>query len=414
VPVQPGFLGTLRGDVYQLGAEVGSGGEGIIRAVARRPELLAKLYRHPPQPHDVDKLHALVRAATPDLLTVTAWPTDCLKDRKGAVVGFVMPRVTDARPLYEPYSPRSRVQHFPYADFRFLLHATCNVARPFAAVEQAGFLMADVNHGNILVRGNGTLVAVDCDFFQVGDGLLYPCRVGTELFPPPELIGQNLGAVTRTPNHTAFGMAVLLFHLLFVGRHPFAGRFHGAGEMPIERAIAESRFAYARESKRTQMTQPPFTWPGPRRPSCSSAPSIPMGSAAGGRPRRHGSRRWTPPKARSPRAVQCPGISMRRASAAAPGTRSSAAAASSCSAVSCAPRQRRWAMSRPCGRAISPSPIPDLRNRSRARRIGARLRPCGASWRHVGLRQPLRVSAWLSPAGARPRARWQASHSSWS
>jgi DNA-binding helix-hairpin-helix protein with protein kinase domain len=261
VPAQPGFLGTLRGDVYQLGAEVGSGGEGIIRAVARRPELLAKLYRHTPQPHDVDKLRALVRAGTPDLLTVTAWPTDCLKDRKGAVVGFVMPRVSDARPLYELYSPRSRVQHFPYADFRFLLHAASNVARLFAAVEQAGFLMGDVNHGNILVRGNGTVVAVDCDSFQVGDGSLYPCRVGTELFLPPELIGSNLGVVTRTPNHTAFGMAVLLFHLLFMGRHPFAGRFHGVGEMPIEQAIAESRFAYARKSKRTQMTPPPFTPP---------------------------------------------------------------------------------------------------------------------------------------------------------
>lgn len=261
VPVQPGFLGTLRGDVYQLGAEVGSGGEGIIRAVARRPELLAKLYRHTPGPHDVDKLRALVRAATPDLLTVTAWPTDCLKDRKGAVVGFVMPRVSDARPIYELYSPRSRVQHFPYADFRFLLHAASNVARLFAAVEQAGFLMGDVNHGNILVRGNGTVVAVDCDSFQVGDGSLYPCRVGTELFLPPELIGQNLGIIRRTSNHTAYGMAVLLFHLLFMGRHPFAGRFCGASEMPIERAIAESRFAYARESKRTRMTQPPFTPP---------------------------------------------------------------------------------------------------------------------------------------------------------
>ena len=135
------------------------------------------------------------------------------------------------------------------------------MARLFAAVEQAGFLMGDVNHGNILVRNNGTVVAVDCDSFQVGDGSIYPCRVGTELFLPPELIGRNVGAVRRTPTHTAYGLAVLLFHLLFMGRHPFAGRFHGAGEMPIEKAIAESRFAYARETRRTQMSPPPFTPP---------------------------------------------------------------------------------------------------------------------------------------------------------
>ena len=269
-----------------------SGGEGIIRAVARRPELLAKLYRHTPGPHDVDKLRALVRAATPDLLTVTAWPTDCLKDRKGALVGFVMQRITDARPLYELYSPRSRVQHFPYADFRFLLHAASNVARLFAAVEHAGFLMGDVNHGNILVRGNGTVVAVDCDSFQVGDGSIYPCRVGTELFLPPELIGRDVGAVRRTPAHTAYGLAVLLFHLLFMGRHPFAGRFHGAGEMPIEKAIAASRFAYALETRRTQCRRrrSPRRSPLPDRrpPTCLRERSIPTAGAAAGRRRRHG------------------------------------------------------------------------------------------------------------------------------
>jgi DNA-binding helix-hairpin-helix protein with protein kinase domain len=257
----PALLGTLRGDAYQLGAEVGSGGEGVIHAVARRPELLAKLYRRAPSRFDVEKLDALVRATTPDLLSVAAWPTDCLKNGAGAVVGFVMPRVLDGRPLYELYSPRSRVQHFPSADFRFLVHVAANIARLFAAVHQAGFIMGDVNHGNILVRNDGTVAAVDCDSFQVGDGARFPCPVGTELFLAPELAGQNLWAVPRTANHAAFGLAVLLFHLVFMGRHPFAGRFLGAGEMPIEKAIAECRFAYSRDARRTRMAPPPFTPP---------------------------------------------------------------------------------------------------------------------------------------------------------
>src|SRR5262249_55907570 len=62
-------------------------------------------------------------------------------------------------------------------------------------------------------------------------------------------------------NHDHFGLAVLIFHLLFMGRHPFAGRFLGQGDMPIERAIAESRFAYSRDAARTQMAPPPFTPP---------------------------------------------------------------------------------------------------------------------------------------------------------
>ena len=131
----------------------------------------------------------------------------------------------------------------------------------FAAVHDHGFIIGDVNHGNILVRADGTVAAIDCDSFQIGDGSRFRCRVGVELFTPPELQGQRLAAIARTPNHDAFGLAVLLFHLLFMGRHPFAGRFLGAGEMPIERAIRECRFAYDTATVRTQMHPPPYTPP---------------------------------------------------------------------------------------------------------------------------------------------------------
>jgi hypothetical protein len=40
--------------------------------------------------------------------TCSGYAMQCLR-KHGAVVGFVMPRVSDARPIYELYSPRSRV-----------------------------------------------------------------------------------------------------------------------------------------------------------------------------------------------------------------------------------------------------------------------------------------------------------------
>ena len=255
----PTFTGTRSGNVYTLGQQIGAGGNGVVYTVARRPELVAKIQKQVLSTHDIDKLDVLVRAATPDLLSVAAWPIDCLKSRTGQMVGFLMPRIVDARPLYELYSPRARVQHFPSADFRFLVHAAANVARLFAAVHKAGFIAGDVNHSNILVRANATVAAVDCDSFQVGDGSRFPCLVGTELFVPPELLGATLGATPRTASHDAFGLAVLIFHLLFMGRHPFAGRYLGKGDMPIERAIAESRFAYSRDTSRTRMAPPPYT-----------------------------------------------------------------------------------------------------------------------------------------------------------
>jgi DNA-binding helix-hairpin-helix protein with protein kinase domain len=150
----PTFTGTRSGNAYTLGQQIGAGGNGVVYAVARRPELVAKIHKQVLSAHDIDKLDVL----------------DCLRSHTGQMVGYLMPRIVDARPLYELYSPRARVQHFPSADFRFLVHAAANVARLFAAVHKAGFIAGDVNHSNVLVRANATVAAVDCDSFQVGDG----------------------------------------------------------------------------------------------------------------------------------------------------------------------------------------------------------------------------------------------------
>jgi DNA-binding helix-hairpin-helix protein with protein kinase domain len=82
--------------------------------------------------------------------------------------------------------------------------------------------------------------------------------VGTPLFTPPELQGKTFRGLHRTESHDRFGLAVLIFHLLFQGRHPFAGVF-ADGEMPLERAIAESRFAYGAHAASLGMAQPPGT-----------------------------------------------------------------------------------------------------------------------------------------------------------
>ena len=42
-----------------------------------------------------------------------------------------------------------------------------------------------------------------------------------------------------------------------MGRHPFAGRYSGRGDMPIETAIQQFRFAYGTQRHQTQMQPPP-------------------------------------------------------------------------------------------------------------------------------------------------------------
>ena len=111
---------------------------------------------------------------------MAALPVDRLSDEAGHMIGFVMPHIDKARGIHDLYSPRGRQAHFANADFRFLVHVAVNIARLFATVHEHGLIIGDVNHGNILVCADGTVAAIDCDSFQVGDGsaLSLPCGCG--------------------------------------------------------------------------------------------------------------------------------------------------------------------------------------------------------------------------------------------
>ena len=117
----------------------------------------------------------------------------------------------------------------------------------------------DVNEKNVFVTPTAIVWLLDCDSFQINaSGQLYPCEVGMELYTPPELQGQSFRGVVRTHNHDRFGLAVLIFHLLFVGRHPFAGRPLTRGDLSPDKAIKEFRFAYSRAAAQLQIAPPPY------------------------------------------------------------------------------------------------------------------------------------------------------------
>jgi DNA-binding helix-hairpin-helix protein with protein kinase domain len=99
---------------------------------------------------------------------------------------------------------------------------------------------------------------VDCDSFQIrAGGKTFFCEGGVETFTPPELQGKSLSGVIRTRNHDNFGLAILVFQTLFMGRHPFAGRYLGTGNIPIDKAISECRFPYGSRRAAVQMEPPP-------------------------------------------------------------------------------------------------------------------------------------------------------------
>ncbi len=245
----------------RIGDELGRGGEGGVFAIRDRPDLVAKVYWTPPSKEKQSKLEAMVAVRTESIARIAAWPAAVVRSR-GTIVGFTMPRIVARKDIHELYSPKSRYEAFPEADFRFLVHVAANIARAFGIVHQAGQVIGDVNHGNLLVAPNGTVTLIDCDSFQIrAERQVFTCDVGVPLFTAPELQGRQFRGLERTPNHDGFGLAVLLFHLLFLGRHPFAGRYLGRGEMPVEQAIAEGRFPYGADHNAKQVDPPPGTPP---------------------------------------------------------------------------------------------------------------------------------------------------------
>lgn len=250
-----------KGRRVSLGPELGRGGEAAVYAVDGQPELVAKIYHQPPDAGKTEKLSEMVKLQSERLLALSAWPVGTLfTGRNGSMAGFLMKNVSRFKDIHLLYNPKSRTREFPpKANWRFLVHTASNVARAFAAVHDCGHVIGDVNQSNVRVSPETAIVnLVDCDSFQISaNGKIYPCEVGVPLYTPPELQDTEFREVVRTPNQDNFGLAVLIFHLLFMGRHPFAGKFLGRGEMPIEKAIAEHRFAFARDTQITQMLPPP-------------------------------------------------------------------------------------------------------------------------------------------------------------
>jgi len=258
----PSALYDAAGRPVALGKSLGRGGEGEVFAVPATPASVAKVYHRIPDRLHAEKISAMTAVARPELLQVAAWPTATLHASPyGQLAGLLMPLVDKHRELHVLYSPAHRRQAFPEASWDFLVHVAYNVSRAFATVHAAGHVMGDVNQKNVVVAHNGTVRLIDCDSFQIAaNGRKFLCEVGVPDFTPPELQGKSFTGVVRTYNHDRFGLAVLIFHLLCMGRHPFVGIFRGGkGDMPMDKAIREGRYAYGRRAQQFEMASPPHS-----------------------------------------------------------------------------------------------------------------------------------------------------------
>lgn len=252
--VQEIVIGKDRASVAEL---IGKGGEGEVYAIKGRSGQAVKIYNTGLRSKREDKVRAMVGEGLAVKTDLVAYPGEVVTDHRGNFLGFVMRLVTGYRPLHELYTPKSRQRHFPKADYRFIIHAALNVARAVGNVHQTGCVIGDLNHSGVLVAQDATVSLIDADSFQFSlNGKSYPCVVGVPDFTPPELHGKSLASIQRTIDHDNFGLAVAIFHLLFMGRHPYAGRYNGP-DISMGDAIAQNRFAFSLTRQTTTQTTPP-------------------------------------------------------------------------------------------------------------------------------------------------------------
>lgn len=249
---------SIGGKTAALDRRIGKGGEGDVYLVASDPSLAVKIYTLTNLEDRPAKIRALVQAKLAERAPLVAFPLAEVT-ANGRFLGFAMRLVSGCKPLHDLYAPGSRKIHFPQADYRFLVRTAANVARAVAAVHRSGCVIGDVNHSGILVSPKAVVSLIDADSFQfTTQSGQFLCKVGVPEYTPPELQGRSLAGVLRTPKHDAFGLAVVIFQLLFMGRHPFVGTVRHGDIPPLHENIAARRYVYT-DIANVGMDQPPGT-----------------------------------------------------------------------------------------------------------------------------------------------------------
>jgi serine/threonine protein kinase len=227
--VSPVFT-TISGEQLQLGVKLGEGGEGEIWSVIGHPEA-AKLYHTEARSREKERKLKVMLANPPkdDLFwrhgrRSIAWPEDMVY-QDGAFAGFLMPFLTGSHKILEIYNPRLRQTACPGFNWKYLMRTASNLSIAMDSVHTSGYVIGDVNEGNVLVNDGALVSLIDTDSFQVRDpnGRIYRCPVGKEDFTPPRLQGVRFNLEDRLPEDDYFGLAVMVFLLLMEGNHPFAG-----------------------------------------------------------------------------------------------------------------------------------------------------------------------------------------------
>ncbi|MBW8619158.1 MAG: hypothetical protein KGO21_10685 [Hyphomicrobiales bacterium] len=235
----------INSERIKLVKRIGKGGEGEVFTISGEMPRVAKIYTIQDLKEREEKIKAMIKNHLAQNNNFVSFPIEIVLDGKKQFRGFTMKQIVSHKPIFELYAPGARKKNFPKSDYRFLVRTASNIARAVQSVHDINCVIGDINHSSILVSDKATVALIDADSFQFNiNNQNYFCKVGVAEYTPPELHGSKLDQIVRTINHDSFGLAVIIFQLLFLGRHPFSGNFKDK-DLTIAEAIQKNKFIYS-------------------------------------------------------------------------------------------------------------------------------------------------------------------------
>jgi DNA-binding helix-hairpin-helix protein with protein kinase domain len=227
---------------------LGEGGQGYVYALDDDPDLVIKVFKRPTEEMSA-RLRALAwqgqRVTGSSLAQTVAWPVELIDNADGEVGGYLMRRYS--MPAYHRletlFTPITRQEAFPSADWKFLAGVARNIASVVASLhnDPAMFVVGDLAPANVVIDGKGYVTLLDSDSMQFTDlrtREVFPSTAVTANYAPPELQELSFPRSAFTDN---FALAVIVLQLLLCGEHPFYGQPADGGESLIADNIREAR-----------------------------------------------------------------------------------------------------------------------------------------------------------------------------
>lgn len=252
----PRTLKTKSGYTLIRGDKIGEGGEGEIYTVQNHPQFAIKLYFPNKLSGKEEKIGQMIPLCPDYLKKFASIPLESLYDSRNNFVGFLMDFI-DGTQIHE-FLAKNRPDSFSNARWNFFVRVAKNLARSVDALHNTNFIIGDINESNVFILNDATVRIIDCDSFQFESpsGRRFPLEVKKQEYTPPELQDKDV-KTWRTSNHDFFGLAVLIFQVLFINRHPYSGIPQTSQDLSFRKAIKEHRFAFGADSNTRGFLPPP-------------------------------------------------------------------------------------------------------------------------------------------------------------